>query len=101
MFIQETQKVIDAFLNRFVMNVNLEGSDDDFKMITAYEAKKGHVKVGFQINDYAYHAWFDDKDEFHIEINGESVFNYAEEHGWDEDFINYVKYGKEIQHEKE
>jgi len=100
MFIQETQKVIDAFLNRFVMHVDIEGPNDDFRMITSVESKEDTIRVFFLIKDYTFCAWFDDKDELHIEVNEESVFNYAEENGWDEEFVNYVKYGKEIKYDK-
>lgn len=101
MFIQETQRIIDAFLNRFVANVDIEGFDDDFKMITAYETKNEGIRICFQINDYAFCTWIDDNDELHIEVDEESIFDCAQDRGWDEKLVNLIKYGKEIPNEKE
>ena len=95
MFIQESQRVIDAFLNRFVMEVDIEGPDEDFTMMTATISKDNQVKVFFAIRDYAFCVYFDDNDELHIEVDGQSVFDYADENGWDDKFIECVKHGKE------
>lgn len=101
MFIQETQKIIDAFLNRFVENVNINGFDDDFKMMTAYETRNEGIKMCFQINDYVFCTWLDDNNELHIEIDGESIFNYAKENGWNEELVNQIKHGKGKNYDEE
>ena len=93
MFIQETQNIIKAFYERYVAKCDSERADY-FKMV-ANSTESGILYVEFFILDYSLVAWFDDSDIFHIE-NGqthESILDYADENGWDEETVNYIKYG--------
>ena len=86
MFIQETLEVINAFLERFVPLSNEQG---DYTQITTMDGK-----VRFTFNDdYHLFAWIE-ADELHIECGGESEFDYAKEHGWTDEQVRYVKYGR-------
>ncbi len=93
MFIKEVQNIIRAFHERYVEKCDSERTDY-YRMI-ADSDENGITYVEFFIMDYSLIAWFDDSDVFHIE-NGqthESILNYADEQGWDEETVNYIRYG--------
>ncbi len=92
MFIQEVQKVISTFYERYVARFDSECGD--YHKINSYEEDDKQV-VEFFINDYSLKAWIDDSEELHIinSLTGESIFDYADEQGWDEDTVYYMKYG--------
>ena len=92
MFIEQAQKVISAFNDRYVANYDSERSD--YFEITVKD-EQGTITAMFSIENYHLKAWIDEHEELHI-INpetGESIFDYAEENGWDEEAINFMKLG--------
>lgn len=93
MFIQETQNIINAFYERYVEKRNSERADY-YKMIARTD-ENGLLYVEFFIMDYSLIACFDDSDVFHIENaqTQESILDFAEENGWDEETVNFIKHG--------
>lgn len=88
MFIQNTLKIINTFLDRYVGYNNEIGDYTEIKTI--------EDKVRFTFNDdYCLFVWIEDDDELKIENErGESIFDYAEESDWTEKDVNYIKYGR-------
>ena len=87
MFIQNTLEIINAFLDRYVGFVNEIGDYTEIKTIG------NKVRFTFN-NDYYVFAWIENG-ELNIETEyGESVFDYADCHGWTEENVNYIKYGR-------
>jgi len=90
MFLQETVRIINGFLRyaEFAQEVS------DYHMMRSYN-DAGRIVVDFTADDYTLSAWIDSADELHI-INKdtkESVFNYAEEHSWSKNEIQYMRFG--------
>lgn len=93
MFIQNTLKVINTFQDRYVGYNNEIG---DYTQIHTIGEK---VRFTFN-NDYHIIAWIEDG-ELKIENEyGESIFDCAQEFGWSEEDVNYIKYGRRQTHEK-
>lgn len=91
MFIQETQKIIKTFHERYISKYDSERGD--YHEIHSYIGNTGIHFVCFYIEDYYLRAYFTDN-EFHIEnANGESIFNYANENNWSEEDIHFMKFG--------
>ena len=95
MFIQETQRIINTFKERYDSYYSSERGD--YHHIEAYEYKPGEVHVRFWMSDYYLEAYFtgkESKEEFHIENDRkESIFDYAEENCWEPIDVAYMKYG--------
>lgn len=97
MFLSEMQRVIDAF-KRFM---ELDGEYEDLCRILAIGPVRSSAKgwlypVKFTYPTYSLVAWLDVNDELHI-INPdtrESVFDYAEEQGWSDEDVQYIRFGE-------
>lgn len=91
MFIQQTQKIISAFTERYI---KYDSERSDYYKINAYEDAFKQV-VEFFINDYSLIVWLDEYEGLHI-VNSkthQSVFDYAEENGWSWEDVQYMKFG--------
>ncbi len=104
MFIQETQRILDAFQDRY-MRLDLEGGPDGeyFQTRSFVDPADGLVKMDFSFKEpgmesYTLRAWFDTTpwNEFHVICTdtASSCIDFAEEHGLTADDISYLRFGK-------
>lgn len=106
MFIQETKRIIDAFLDRY-LRLGLEGGPDaEYTNMHAFvDPADQLIKVDFTLGEhgktqYTLRAWFDNMpdEEFHVICTdtATSCIDFAQEHDLSEDDINYLRFGRHI-----
>ncbi len=104
MFIQQSQKIIEAFCQRYIKHYSQE--DHDFERADIYEdtyldEKTGKVTenifVKFYRDDYYLKAYFNSEGEFCIDNpREESIYIYAEENGWSKEDVEFMKKGERL-----
>jgi len=86
MFLQQTLETIQTFISRYLPFHTDNGE------FTEIRTCNDMVLFTFDY-DYTLYVWIENG-ELHIENDrSESIFDYAEEHGWNESDIEFMKFG--------